>query len=335
MQKHSAPIENVVYSIDSNYIWPFLLSLYSAQKSCKGPIKYWLALSPDSITKNEKELIETFASVFLIDLQIVEMPSMGAIPTVNHVTMAAYNKFRIPEFMNQKYLWLDSDTMCNTGWDGVFDIDISGRNIAAARTTPILGSQRLTLNAAKIRAKDNYFNSGVMLIEGGRFNENNLGSTWKNIVNLRDELHFEFNDQDVWNYLIAGQVTQLPKQFNLYADGRDADNFGLIFHFLGPKKPWHYNSNQRKFLRIVFIFAESSVNKRSVLSNLNMNCFEKYWSLEDQFFSEVQTKNPILYAKFIAIRHLSLRNHFSSALKIKIFLLSKIINFLSNSIFGR
>ena len=325
----------VVYSIDKKYLWPFLISLYSAHVSALKPVGYILALNPDALSINESQFIERFANVLEIDLRIRELPDIGYIPTVNHVTAAAYNKLKVPELLDKKFLWLDSDTFCSAGWDEVFDIEISETFILAARVAPLSALQNDSINMAKILAKNRYFNSGVMLIESRRFLEKNLHKTWIDVVGKRQELCFEFNDQDVWNYIISGELTELPTTFNFYADGRDGLETGRIVHFLGPKKPWHYSLIQREFLKLLSVIDQSSKIHSHLTSEMNMRCFELYWSLENDLLHDLCARDWELYGQAIQVRKFSYHNHFNRRLNLKVILISKIMSLLSKSIASR
>ena len=326
---------NVAYSVDSNYIWPFLVSIYSANLSAHNHINFFLASTPNSLSKLEIQIIQGFTDLFNIDLKFLQLPAEENIITVNHVSASAYNKFRIPELIKHKYLWLDSDTLCCEGWDQVFALKISKVSVAAARIVPNAGIKPLTSNMAKIRAKENYFNSGVMLVDGGHFVDQQLGSKWMSIASQRDQLGFDFNDQDVWNYLISDEITRLPVSFNFYADGRDGLGFGHIIHFLGPKKPWQFRLDQKQFLQITGLFVRSDKTKGSLLFDMNLNCFTKYWDLERQLLANVREINIDLHNDLIEIQELSKRNHFSTLLNFKIFVLTTVFKLLSTNIFGR
>ena len=331
MQKDDSSV--VVYSIDSDYIWSFLISMYSANYHAVKTISFKLALSVGSCKPHEIQLIENFALHFKIDLEILTLPNFPELNILNHVSKTAYNKFLIPQFLNCNYLWMDSDTLCCRGWDNVFAAGNFNENFVNARFEPLIFENTKNKNQAKNVSGDRYFNSGVMLINPIQFRRNSVLLNWHNVAIRGRELGFELNDQDVWNYLLCGEVDELPVKFNYFADGRDSSEEALIIHFLGKRKPWHFSKYQRFFMHLSDIFGKKSSLNNGLLDYINMDWYIKYWRIEEELLALLVSTNSELRSSLIVIRSQSVKNHFDLKFEFKVFVTYKLINFLMKDFF--
>ena len=315
----------VIYSIDSSYLWSFFISIYSAKTASVKEISFKLALSPNALNNDEITLIQSFAKYFEIELELLLLPNSTNLVTVNHVSKNAFNKFFIPKFLDYPYLWMDSDTLCASGWDKIFDYQISLNKVLAARIEEDRASPVVSGNQARIRAGSSYFNSGVMLISPQEFNRNELLVNWDKVAIQREELGFELNDQDVWNYILAGEIDCLPPQFNVFADGRDSATDGRIIHFLGKKKPWHFSNDHKIYLALAEMLKWRSEEKDVVLDGMNLEWYMRYWKIEAQLLVGMQFRNPCLFDSLRQVRDREIKNHFDRKFEIKARVVSKIV----------
>lgn len=89
---------------------------------------------------------------------------------------------------------------------------------------------------------NDYFNSGVMLINCYRWRTNNLTKEAMTLAQ-RHGGKFHYPDQDVLNYLIDTDKAELATEWNvrktLYRKNKSILNDAKIIHYTGPLKPWH------------------------------------------------------------------------------------------------
>jgi len=113
-------------------------------------------------------------------------------------------------------------------------------------------------------APNNYFNSGMMLININQWRNKDIQSELFKYLN--ENIHFRFHDQDLLNLALHERVVFIDNKWNLIPSRENAKKifvYSLIFrlglsklfklngiiHFAASKKPWHYlSSHPFKFL---------------------------------------------------------------------------------------
>jgi len=296
----------ILYSVDKNYMWGFLVSLFSAKLSASSEdFKCVLAYNPNDLSIEDISSIKWVAELLCIriDFKILNHPDQ--FPTVNHVNNAAYNKFAVIEQMYSNFIWLDSDTLLIEGWDEIFDhIEDDNPSIAIkAVYEPTNNSNSESTNAARVVAGKDYFNSGVMIIYPSVWRNFQFDLKWTSVARERLTLGFEFNDQDVFNYMTVGHTASLPLEYNYFAK-----NLGIheqfrtcrkkIIHFIGPQKPWHFSELEQFFYRRLSDFSKEFTMKVPEMERFDIQSHSIYWFIESQLL-EILRSEKSNYASLI------------------------------------
>ena len=142
-------------------------------------------------------------------------------PTINFFTIGAF--FRLltpiifPEF--EKIIYLDSDIIVNLDIAELWQIPIGDKPIAAISEVDIgtIPEQILLLCIDGIVDKDDYFNSGVLLMNLKQLRTNEKENLDNGINFLAENPKYNLFDQEILNYSFSKNYLKLPNKFNFFA----------------------------------------------------------------------------------------------------------------------
>lgn len=150
------------------------------------------------------------------------VPSVSA----SRYSIATFYRFLIPQAFPtniDKVIYLDSDIIVNLNIKEFWQIELGDKMLAAANESEI-DTARLNLSlsikyliAQKMVAYDDYFNAGVLLmnlklLRGDKDNIN------RGLKFLSEHPQMIWLDQDVLNYLYAGNYVKLAEKFDVFVD---------------------------------------------------------------------------------------------------------------------
>jgi lipopolysaccharide biosynthesis glycosyltransferase len=192
-----------------------------------------------------------------VDIHIirVSLAKFADIPKFFQVTSTVCHKFDLPDLIphQDKVLYFDSDVLIQKDLSDLFEINIDDYYAGVVKDIPLIDND---LNI------ENYFNSGVMLLNLKLMRENNIPTALLNIRKSTDNLTFV--DQDCFNILFEKKVKLLPMKYNCFYNFflRFRDKYTLdyinkcfgthysslenikkdscIIHLAGYDKPWIY-----------------------------------------------------------------------------------------------
>lgn len=175
-------------------------------------------------------------------------------------------RFIIPEIVKglaKRVLYLDGDVVCNGDITAFLDIDL--KEFIAGVAEDRRGSEY----AKRLHIKK-YFNSGVLLIDITRWNEENLTEQIMKKIRRESETNPDLPcpDQDILNIYLNGKALFVSHKYNLpyrlvqpsffksKIINEDPMKASLI-HFIGAIKPWTtYNQS----VPIVKVWAQAKAN---------------------------------------------------------------------------
>ena len=236
----------VISSIDDNYVWPFLVSFFSMSKNATASFRIVLGYDPNLLSPQSRDLIRDIARILCVELQFLSL-DLSSLNTNNmrHVTVSSYSRLIMFDLCEDSVLWLDADVLCLSHWDSIFSeaIEMTPNQIALAVKDPISEntiSSPLSSNVALLEGGASYFNSGVLYVDTNKWRDFNGPLLWRRHYANYLELGFEFEDQCILNYSLAGRCKLMTRGFN-YIVAKDApfDPSIKLIHFAGALKPWH------------------------------------------------------------------------------------------------
>ena len=159
------------------------------------------------------------------------------------VTSEAYNRLLIPELLPysvMKALYLDSDIIVNGEISELWNIDIE--KYSAAVVVEKIPEEKNIFKRIGCEGNE-YFNSGVLLLNLAFFRMNNLSyEVRRMITNYGDKL--SYYDQDILNVVFNKTKRIIPEKWN-YVHGKNGidkknNEIAVLIHYIGPIKPWHW-----------------------------------------------------------------------------------------------
>lgn len=187
--------------------------------------------------------------------------------TSEKITVEAYIRLFLASEMTEyrRLCYLDADVYLNRpGVQTLMDVDMDDQPLAAVVDPIVWGMERKKEKSQRYRnqiakAPENYFNSGVLLIDVEKYNRTLLAGDISAMIaerasqlNLHDQtfLNMEFSHRvrllsPIWNFPMNNQFSDMVDEAN-----------PVLLHFVGVK-PWHeindavrqqYHSEYREFL---------------------------------------------------------------------------------------
>ena len=158
--------------------------------------------------------------------KISELRQMFPVAERSRYSIAMFYRFLIPQLLPtdaDKCIYLDSDIIVNTDIRDMWSIDIVNKPLAAAnedvidtvRLRNVLQTKYLIVTG--LVARENYFNSGVLLMNLSylRGDGDNIN---RGLKFLSEHPQMLWPDQDVLNYLYAADYVKLPERFDVFVD---------------------------------------------------------------------------------------------------------------------
>lgn len=263
----------VVTAADENYA-PYLSVMISTllkQTSRSTPIRFVIIDDDLSVASKEK-LIQTarnHSNAAVIQFVKVDESVYEDFLVSDHITTTAYFRISMPKILAKKkykkILYIDADTLILDDIQKLYQQDLEGKTIGAI----IDPGQTKALERLGVDSEDYYFNSGVMVIDVDRWNQQEI--TEKTISYLKkhgDKIIY--HDQDALNAVLYEQWHPFHPRWNMqaslvsdkhpapneaykkaYKEGRETP---AIIHFTGHDKPWNTLEDhpfQEKYMKLL------------------------------------------------------------------------------------
>lgn len=224
-----------------------------------------------------------------------------------------FSRFFIPDLINyKKCIYIDLDTIVLEDLKNLYDINLDNKYLAASRDMIFLSMccdnkiKKYAKQKLKFTHIDNYFQSGVLLLNLEKMKTNNTSTL---CIETLKKLKPYYADQDVYNYIFQNEVLYIDTTWNYqtYSNERmhknlkdfipikhlknylDAFKNPKIIHFSGNCKPW--DSPNEEYAEIWWKYARktpfyelliqkmiesSTVNKKELQPSFKMDLIN-YW----------------------------------------------------------
>ncbi|MDO4179395.1 MAG: glycosyltransferase family 8 protein [Phascolarctobacterium sp.] len=253
---------NIALAADSNYVQHVAVVIASVMKNTAARNVCFYLLS-DGIDEDKKEKIQTTASSFGAQVEIIELSGLSLFDdlfTSGHISKAAYFRLDIANLVSasvKKIIYTDVDLVVRGDIEELWSFDMQGKPLAAVPDLGIMSSTRLMKqkhDILGIKTEDNYFNSGVLIIDVEAWRK---GEYAKSVIELAASGDLPHHDQDALNKVFYGKWQELPISWNVIppvynlffkllksSKFRDkalkAKRDMRIMHFAGRYKPWEF-----------------------------------------------------------------------------------------------
>lgn len=245
----------IFFSIDDSYAPYLAVALNSAIKNSSKERNYKaIVLYKDLSDENIKKLSTLSADNFKIEF----MPMGDGLETItdsmsnrlrcDYFTLTIYFRLFIPALFKEydKAIYIDSDVILKGDIAELFDIDIGDNYIGACNDLSVLDVPPLCeyMEKAVGVRKEEYINSGVLLLNLKLLREKQLDSHFLSLLN---NYHFDCiaPDQDYLNALCNGKIYYLSPIWDAMPNENAqpmAD--AKLIHYNLFSKPWCYDGIQ-------------------------------------------------------------------------------------------
>ena len=254
---------NVAFAADNNYAQHVAVAMASVMTNVKSGCSVRFFLLSDGIETALLERIKETASRFCAELIVIDLSKAAGfekVYTSGHISRAAYFRLALPDILPPdvtKIIYLDTDLLVLGDITKLWDVDLEGLPLAAVPDYGIMASKRSMKEKEKtirLPAGDAYFNSGVMVMDVGKWREHGYTQAVVDVVAKHELRH---HDQDALNWVFAGKWKKLPLSWNVIPpvmqllpkilrngtfrkNALAARRSISILHYAGRCKPWEF-----------------------------------------------------------------------------------------------
>lgn len=252
----------VVLASDRNYVMPLAVAVCSTAANCDSRRTLVFSVIQSGIDHEDRALVERSlngirfpsARIEWIDVPVRRLAGLKL--AHRYTTALTYARLLIPELLPssvRKAIYLDCDTVVNEDIGELFDIDLQGKSLLAARdysTTTVSDRNGLrNYRELGIPADAHYFNAGVLVIDVANWRNNGTTEALFEYLKTYERI-IQMADQEALNAVLFDDWLELDYRWNWqipwrnYRNGRvpppwlpDRTRQSLV-HFTTSEKPW-------------------------------------------------------------------------------------------------
>lgn len=283
----------LVSGFDDNYVWPWIVHVFSGQKSGHQFTNRAIARSRTSLSHQNRELVEHVAEWLKFSINWIDIELPEGLPVSAHFTPMVYARLVLADSLSSPFIWMDADTLLLKKWESIMELpDLTKGFVSSAVLEKNPALHKDTVNEAMLRAGESYFNSGIMLIDPIVWRKNQLDVQWPILIKEYTTRKFQFLDQCILNYMLVGLNEPLPERFNFMPDKwGDTSTEPFIVHYASGNKPWIVPKLERN----------RALNAwRGTTSTL----FPLYWNTERELIAAAKYQSGDLADRLSSLRDL-------------------------------
>ena len=242
----------IVASSDDNYAYPLGVMFISLLENTRAPERFHLFVVDGGIRSQKKQQLTDSVNQYNSQLTFLNVNSdlYANFPTSAHISAPAYYRISIPELFDtsvERVIYLDCDLVIKADLQALWQQTLDGYAVGAVENI-----SSSTYRASGLDQQD-YFNSGVLLIDLQRWREQRIPEKIRAFKQEHPELICT-NDQCALNGVFRGDWKRLPlhwnhqsglfrsskqvKRLKLHADFEKSLWSPNIIHYIGWSKPW-------------------------------------------------------------------------------------------------
>lgn len=327
-------IKNLICTgFDDNYLWPWMVMTFSAAMNSEGKnFRFIVANMNGMLSQEGIKIAEKFTKYLGLDLEILDIKT-SLNPTFSFQgNITTYSRLFLMDSLDEDFFWFDADLILMPGWDQIFLESPAQSNknevVCGILDTKLTRQKKAKeINQAYIKNADGYINAGVMKIYVNNWKKLYKKVDWQELALTRKEYGFTSNDNDIINYLCAGQIIYLPAGFNyIVGDEISFKEKILIKHYAGGPKPWKLNKVGKEFLLAVQGAKYFTPRDWITQASDTFLHYPLYWQIEEQLLSYLQDIDVDFYKQVVKYRAKTIK---------KIDFISRVKHFLIQIILRR
>lgn len=260
----------VVFASDANYVPYLAAALASLIDHASAGRNYDINILSSGIGEEDQAKVKSLAegkpniSIRFLDVEALVAERAGDFFVSGYLSASTYYRLFAPSIFEnyKKILYLDCDIIILADIAELFDCDLGGKAIGAARDYFAVRDLMHSTVAEWIRQidltrLDSYFNAGVLLMDVEKMRAKgyqDISLQW-----LKQVKAPRCHDQDVLNHVLKDDVTHLDAAWNslawakslgkviwpgempdeLYGEHLASIEAPKLLHYVAPEKPWH------------------------------------------------------------------------------------------------
>jgi lipopolysaccharide biosynthesis glycosyltransferase len=242
------------------------------------------------LSDESKKIIGKFADFIDVPIEIRDFSLNEDLQTTD-LNIQIYTRLLWLDTLEEKFLWLDADTLPLENWDEVFFLDEYGKSeatISAVVDKGIVENMPVqSRNMAYVAGDKLYFNAGIFLGNPSRWQSLGYDKVWREIGKVVEEYGFVHNEQDILNYILAEDKRMISEEYNaMVMPGSDIKQ--KILHYTGNPKPWHFDEIAKRY----FISIETLKNYKTGMGAFGganwVYEYQNYWRHEESLLALCQ-----------------------------------------------
>ena len=283
---------HIASTIDDSFCLPLsamLVSLFETNEENRFKIHLISANLKDENVKHIEIIVKQYNQHF--EYYKISLELFKRYPINDRISYAAYYRIIIPSIIDkgiERYIYIDADTIITGNIKALWDFPLEGKTIGAIHDISV--SESKYYRRHNISDEFQYFNSGVLLVDRYKWEENNVTERTRDYLTTHGE-KCRFHDQDGLNAILFNDRLNLPPRFNqqigLYFmnkpilhnayganEVKNALKDPVIVHFNGREKPWDFlcgHPFRKKFTKYLRISkTENSYNDKTLKNRIKM-----------------------------------------------------------------
>lgn len=242
----------IFFACDDNYI-PFLgTAIHTLHQNASKDYNYRIIVLSNGIKQENKDRILNMAEsnlsieFFNITNVIAKYKELLSFRLRDYYSVAIYYRMFIPTLFPEleKAIYLDADLILVGDISELYNTNIEGKLVAAVNDRLVKDVPTFAEYASKAVgvAADEYFNSGVLVMNLAKFRSDDIQTKFLDLLNT-----YNFDsvapDQDYLNVLCRNDKVLLPIGWNkMPLPDSDFDMSTLkLLHYNSFEKPWHHD----------------------------------------------------------------------------------------------
>ena len=206
---------HVAFCCDDHYVKPLAVAVRSVLETSLDPkrLHVWLASTAatcDALSQICAMIEASGSQCTLLPITSMDKLLKGA-PARGHITIAAYYRLFLPEILPvavRRVIYLDCDVVVRRAIEDLWSVELGGHAIAA-----VVKPRAQEFSAVGVRAEEDYFNSGVLVIDTARWRAEGVCEKA-----LRFAMHhpgcIHGHDQPALNHVFNGRWARLDRRWN-------------------------------------------------------------------------------------------------------------------------
>ncbi len=211
---------NIVYQSDDNYAVFMGVSICSLLENNKNAETINIYIIDDAISEKNKKLLNDMVNSYsrkviflsgenvLNNKEITDAFAYVGMRKNTHSYLKLFLDYLLPE-CNERLLYIDCDTAVTGDLQELMSIDLKGNTLGMVKDSLVIKSKK----SIGFNKKDNYYNSGVILIDLAKWRERNCST--RILDHVKNVRIYGTVDQDVLNVELKEEIFPLPVKYNL------------------------------------------------------------------------------------------------------------------------